>query len=596
VSFIASIASIKQKLFKTATVSLLALSIGTVTLVAPIHAYAATTNIAPAAKVSFTFDDGFASAVTQAAPTLAKYGYSGTNYITTSCVGMSVAPNTCRANNDATYMTWEQITQLRNTYGWEIGSHTVTHPLMATSDPEVQPLPITQAQVVQELTQSKTTLAAHGINATAFASPYGDYSNGVLAEIAKNYGSQRGFADIGYNTWPNSDYFIKEQQVQGGVSVAKVKGYIDTAIKNNQWLVLVFHDIKTNASNSADDYEYSPGKLDQIAAYVKSKNVPVVNISYGLVASDTNLLPNASFNNGLGDGWTTDSPTAITKDTANNGSYPDSTNALKLVATTKNVHLFSPKVNVDSNATYMLKNFLNVQQLTSGEVGFYIDEYDANGNWISGQYKASERSSFVEEMNFAYKATSSTVRQASLQVFVTANSNITAYLDNSQWFPLTAVALPPAPTNLMPNSTFDNGVDTGWTTDSPSTISKDTANNGSPQNPANAIKLVGASTNKHLFSPKIGVDSTKQYTISCYLNIKQITGGVVGFYIDEYDANGNWISGQYKTDRAATMQGDVSFTYQPSSNNVKQASLQIIVSGNSNILAYLDNVQWLLPQ
>lgn len=95
---------------------------------------------------------------------------------------------------------------------------------------------------------------------------------------------------------------------------------------------------------------------------------------------------------------------------------------------------------------------------------------------------------FVEELNFSYKASSPSVRYASLQVGVTANSGITAYLDNAEWFPLTAVNLPPVQTNLMPNGTFDNGLADGWQTNSPTTIVHDTNNNGSSANPANSVK------------------------------------------------------------------------------------------------------------
>ena len=43
------------------------------------QAQALVANATAEPKVSFTFDDGLASALTQAAPTLKKYGYSGTN-------------------------------------------------------------------------------------------------------------------------------------------------------------------------------------------------------------------------------------------------------------------------------------------------------------------------------------------------------------------------------------------------------------------------------------------------------------------------------------------------------------------------------------
>lgn len=563
----------------------------------PVQVRAAVINPAPAAKISFTFDDGYASAITQAAPALAKYGLTGTAYVPTGCVGMTKAPNTCQANNDAIYMSWSQVSQLQNSFGWEIGSHGVTHPYLATSDPTDQPQPIPFSQVSTELSQSKAALAANGINATAFATPYGDYNMPVLAEIAKYYSSQRGFGgDIGYNTWPNSDYLLKVQSVQRPVSVATVKGYIDAAIANKQWLVLAFHDIKTNASNNAIDYEYRTSDLEQIAAYVKTRQtagqIQSINVSQSLVANDTNLLANASFNNGVADGWTTDAPGNITKNTGRNGSYPDPTNSIKLVAANKNIHLFSPKVSVDPNATYMFKNFLNVHSLSSGEVGFYIDEYDNLGNWVSGQYKVAERSVFVEELNFSYKPSSTSVRQASLQIFVTANSGIAAYLDNVQMFPLTAVTPPPAQTNLVPNGTFDNGIADGWRTDSTAAMVKDTGNNGSPANPANSIQMTATTSNAHLFSPLVNVASTNSYSLLSYLDIKQRTSGEVGFYIDEYDANGNWISGQWKTGITALGARDTAFAYTPSSANVKKASLQIIVTGNSSILAYFDHVRW----
>ena len=42
--------------------------------------------------------------------------------------------------------------------------------------------------------------------------------------------------------------------------------------------------------------------------------------------------------------------------------------------------------------TYLFKAFLNVAAITTGYVGFYVDEYNAAGAWISGQtYKDGER-------------------------------------------------------------------------------------------------------------------------------------------------------------------------------------------------------------
>lgn len=547
------------------------------------------------AKISFTFDDGLTSALTQAQPTLAKYGLTGTDYVITKCVGMTAIPNTCHANTDASYMSWAQIKQLQAA-GWEIGAHTQTHPYLATSDAtDGQPNVLTPAQVTQELAGSKADLAAQGITATAMATPYGDYSPATLSEIAKYYTSHRGFADQANNIWPYNDYLLNDMPVQAGVTVAQVKAKIDAAIAGKYWLILTMHDIMVTPSTNPDDYQYSTSNLDQIAAYVKSKQtaglITPVNISKGLVTSDTNLVANSSFDTGIAGGWSTDSATTIKADATNNGSMPSPTNSIKLASTTKNSHLFSPRVTVDPNTNYLLKNFIKVTSIGSGELGFYIDEYDGSGNWVSGQYKNGERTVFTEEYNFAYKPTSQSVKSARLQVIATANAGLTAFLDNTQWFALNATT-PPAQTNLVTGGTFDAGITGGWMTDDSVDIVKDTASHGSPNNIVNSVSFKATTKNIHLFSPRVSVSSANSYSLTSYLNIQQLTSGEVGFYVDEYDTNGAWASGRYITGVRGISTGDVSFQYTPTSTNVKTASLQVIVTGNSGINGYYDDTRW----
>lgn len=576
----------------------MSLIVGMAPFVLARQAGAAVQNPSASAMVSFTFDDGLTSAATQALPTLSKYGLTGTDYVITRCVGMSAIPNTCRANTDASYMTWAQIKQLQSA-GWEIGSHTVTHPYLASSDAtDGQPNVLTPTQVTQELTQSKAALAAQGIVANAFSTPYGDYTSATLAQIAKVYTSHRGFADVNSNIWPYNDYLLNDYPVQAGVTVAQVKARIDTAIANKEWLILTMHDIKVTPSSNPDDYEYSTANLDQIAAYVKAKQtaglLKSVNISNGLVDGDVNILPNSTFDSGIAGGWTTDAPATIVRNAANNGSAPSATNSVALAASAQNTHLFSPIVTIDPNTTYLLKNYLNVTRITGGEVGFFVDEYNAAGNWVSGQYKNGERSAFVESFNFTYKPTSSAVSKARLQLIVTANSGVTGFYDNARWFALSSVAPPPAPTNLVTNGTFDAGIANGWTTDDAVNITRDAASHGSPANPVNSVALKSTTKNIHLFSPKVVVDPVKTYSLISYVSVQQLTSGEVGFYVDEYDAAGNWISGLYKTGVRGVSTGDVNISYKPSSASVKSASLQVIVTANAGMVAYYDDARWFL--
>lgn len=545
------------------------------------------------AKISFTFDDGLSSTYTQAAPTLAKYGLTATNYVTTGCVGMTKAPNKCAADTNATYMTWQQIVALQNTYGWEIGSHTATHKCLVSSailgSSDCQLLPLTSAQMISELTTSRNALIAHGITPTAFSAPYGDYNNAVLAEVAKIYSSFRGFKESGANGYPYNDYLLHTIAVEEGVTtVANIKAAIDASIANKTWLILTFHDIAVKPSTDPEDYQYGTAELDQIAAYVKSKQtaaqVASTNVTKGLAVGDNNLMPNSTFDQGIAAGWTTDAPAQIKKNTANKGSYPSATNSVEFTSTNKNIHLFSPKIAIQTGQAYLLKTFLNVDKNNGGSFSFYIDEYDGNGNWISGQYKVSENSSFVETINMEYKPSSAKVAQASLQLIVTANSGIHAYVDNVQWYSqglvVTPPPTPPAPVNLMPNGDFTAGLTGGWTTDSPATITVDSGR----------IKFVSAAMTTHLFSPQIAVTSAKSYTVSGLLDLQTITSGVFAFYVDEYDAAGNWISGKYILEKATPSNETVSFTYTPTSASVAKANVQFIVVGNAGIQAYLDTI------
>jgi hypothetical protein len=238
----------------------------------------------------------------------------------------------------------------------------------------------------------------------------------------------------------------------------------------------------------------------------------------------------------------------------------------------------------------MFKAFLNVAAITTGEVGFYVDEYNAAGQWISGQFRKRENSRWVESMNFTYTPSSTDVASASLQIWV-IGTGITAYVDNVQMLAIGADATPPAASNLLANGTFDAGISSGWTTDSATTIAADAANHGSPANPVNSVKVTATTANKHLFSPQVAV-TAGTYKIAGYLNVAARTSGEVGFYIDEYNAAGQWISGQYKLGVNAAGVTNVDLTYSPSTTAVAKARLQVIVPGNSGLQGYFDDVRW----
>jgi peptidoglycan/xylan/chitin deacetylase (PgdA/CDA1 family) len=437
--------------------------------------------IAPntSAKVSFTFDDGLSSALI-AGQTLQTYGYVGTDYIVTHCIGMiaNSANNDCQASTTRSYMNWADISTLHTTYGWEIGSHTTNHVLTAALDNPG----LSDAMLDSEMSQSQAILKANGYPALNFAAPYGDYDNRSIAVAAKYYSSHRAFQDLTFSTdpisntfpyynprssYPYNNYLLSVLPVQGNVSIATVKSYIDQAKANNQWLILVFHEIKADSDptyDAAEDaYEYKAGDLSAIAAYVKAQSVPVVNISDGL-ASETNLMPNSTFNNGIADGWSTDSPNKILADVqtsalTGHGSFDGTTTgALKSIlakGSATDTHLLSPRVTVAPGITYTIKSFINLTS-TSGEIDFYIDEYDSAGNDLgTGRYiqgitgTTNKNNVQVGNVNILYTPTSLNAASARVQVIV-HGASVVAYIDNIEWLSPNGVTAPPPPVTPPP--------------------------------------------------------------------------------------------------------------------------------------------------
>jgi peptidoglycan/xylan/chitin deacetylase (PgdA/CDA1 family) len=132
----------------------------------------------PAKTLVVTFDDGYLSTLTKAAPILERLGVPGTLFIPTDYMGRP-GPMTWpgiemwRAGphrSELEPLSWEQIRALamRN---WEIGSHTCSHPRLTRLGDE---------DLERELTVSRTTIERElGTPCDAIAYPYGDVDDRV---------------------------------------------------------------------------------------------------------------------------------------------------------------------------------------------------------------------------------------------------------------------------------------------------------------------------------------------------------------------------------------------------------------------------------
>lgn len=215
------------------------------------------------ALVSVTFDDGWANQYTNGLPIMQQYGLNATYYIISGEI-----------NDTPDYMSANQILDLKNK-GHEIGSHTITHPDLTT---------LTQAQVTNQMQQSQTTLQnLIGLPVTNFAYPYGAYNSTTINIGKQFYRSQRS-VDGGLNSKDNWNITaLKIHEVDSNISQQQVYDWINEAINQKAWLILVYHEIATNPVDPSDElYTTQSADLNNEMAYLKFTGVTVKTVNQAL--------------------------------------------------------------------------------------------------------------------------------------------------------------------------------------------------------------------------------------------------------------------------------------------------------------------------
>jgi peptidoglycan/xylan/chitin deacetylase (PgdA/CDA1 family) len=161
----------------------------------------------PASRtVAVTFDDAFRSVYLQARPVLDSLGVPGTLFVPTALIGGEgpmAWPGTDRwlgtpYEDELTPMSWDEVGELGE-LGWELGSHTRTHPKLPALSAE---------SLREELEGSRADLEERlGTRCETIAYPYGNYDAGVVAASRDaGYGAggalAGGVRDPGTMLWP----------------------------------------------------------------------------------------------------------------------------------------------------------------------------------------------------------------------------------------------------------------------------------------------------------------------------------------------------------------------------------------------------------
>ena len=129
--------------------------------------------------VAVTFDDSYRSVKELGRPILDELGWPATVFVPTEYAGAEEPRGWSGTDHwlatehadELMPMTWDELTELRDA-GWEIGSHTVTHPHLTE---------IGDAELSTELRDSAAEIERRLGACQTIAFPYGDHDGRVVA-------------------------------------------------------------------------------------------------------------------------------------------------------------------------------------------------------------------------------------------------------------------------------------------------------------------------------------------------------------------------------------------------------------------------------
>jgi peptidoglycan/xylan/chitin deacetylase (PgdA/CDA1 family) len=133
---------------------------------------------APHQSFAVTFDDGFRSVYDRGRPVLNELAVPATVFLPTARIGLDeplcwpgLTPHPMPAD-EMLPMSWDQVRELVAD-GWEVGSHTLTHPRLPSTPADRQRV---------ELRESRQVCAAQtGQPCTSLAYPFGEADRGVVS-------------------------------------------------------------------------------------------------------------------------------------------------------------------------------------------------------------------------------------------------------------------------------------------------------------------------------------------------------------------------------------------------------------------------------
>ncbi len=210
----------------------------------------------PKGVVSLAFDDTWASH-NDAARKMGQYAYPGTEYLIQSRV------------DTGGNLTTAQLRNMQDAYGWEIAAHASND--AAHTDWTLQ----TTAWVETELAALKQWQTDNNFHTETFAYPIGPFNADLARRTRKQYSSARSTYP-----WTNSPtaphkHRLSSYVIAASTTLASAKIYVDRAVANGGWVVLMFHNLVASAPTGN---EWLKSDFDALVDYIAASTLPVATV------------------------------------------------------------------------------------------------------------------------------------------------------------------------------------------------------------------------------------------------------------------------------------------------------------------------------
>lgn len=214
--------------------------------------------------ITFVFDDGDDTDYLVGKELFAKQGAVACSAVTTGWI------------NTKNHLTSAQIIALRDS-GWEIMSHTVSHPNLRSLTPD---------QVDAELFRSKAVLESMGLTVNNLVYPFNMNNGPVRTITSKYYRSGRG-GTSSFNAGTIDPYFLKSFSMKH--DIPRMKEHIDRAYADRSWLIFYQHEIDIQIKLTDKQGTFAEGETltlspsGSVSRYVTVHWFPIYGFSMYLV-------------------------------------------------------------------------------------------------------------------------------------------------------------------------------------------------------------------------------------------------------------------------------------------------------------------------